>query len=44
MGGTHPDYRKRLKRALAWLLSVAAFGPFAVYLLLTVLSHLLDDE
>ena len=34
----------KLKRALAWLLNAAALGPFVIYLILTCLSHLLDDE
>ncbi len=44
MGRALADYRKRLKRGIAWLLDVAALGPFVVYLLLTVIANLLDDE
>ena len=44
MGRTLADYRKRLKAGLVWLLEVAALGPFIVYLFLTVLANLLDDD
>ena len=44
VGGALADYRKRLKAALSWLLLTAALGPFIVYLLLTLLANLLDDD
>ena len=44
MGRTLADYRKRMKAALSWLLLTAALGPFIVYLILTLIANLLDDE
>ena len=44
MGGALADYRKRLKAALSWLFLTAALGPFIVYLRLTLLANLLDDD
>lgn len=34
----------RLKAWLAWLITAAALGPFILYLLLTAIANLLDDE
>lgn len=34
----------RLKAWLAWLLATVALGPFIVYLILTAIANLLDDE
>lgn len=44
MGGAYADYRQRLRVWLAWLITAAALGPFILYLLLTMLANLLDDE